>query len=474
MPDAESPVSESPVSESPVSAAPVSTSRDPAKGPDTAAAPIDARLLPPNHDIDASGALRIGGVSVQELAEVYGTPLFIYDEEGIRQRARAFAQWFGARNVTYASKAFACRAMVELVDEEGLSLDVSTGGELDMALRAGFDPARIVLHGNNKSDAEIMTALAAGVGLVVVDSFDEIDRLVRHARSVGTVPAVLVRVNPGVEAHTHDYITTGLADSKFGFGYQNGQASLACEAVSRSNDLHLAGIHAHIGSQVFALDSFARSAEVLVELAADLDRFTEHEMSVLDLGGGLGVNYHAGDDAPSIDRYGATTVDAFNAALRGGADHGLLGDIRLMIEPGRSLVAPCAITVYRVGTIKDIPGIVRYIAVDGGMSDNLRPSLYQADYEVFDPTRVPAPRPERATIAGKHCEQGDLIVKNAAVPADVSIGDLVATAVTGAYGYSMASNYNKVPRPAVVFVRDGEHRLVIRRETFDDLARLDC
>lgn len=435
---------------------------------------IEDRLLPPFHGVDESGALTIGGVSVPELAEIYGTPLFIYDEEGIRTRARAFADEFGARNVVYASKAFSCRALVQIIDEEGLSLDVSTGGELDMALRAGFDPARIVMHGNNKSVHEITQALTAGVGLIVVDSFDEIARLEQLAKELGTIPKVLVRVNPGVEAHTHDYITTGLADSKFGFGYENGQASQACQLVSSSNFLALAGIHAHIGSQVFSLESFERSAQVLVELATDLDRFTEHEMSILDVGGGLGVNYHSGDDAPTIAQYGQTTVAAFRSAMEHAADSPFHDHVRLMIEPGRSLVAPCAITVYRVGTIKDIPGVVRYIAIDGGMSDNLRPSLYQADYEVFDPARPTAPRPDVATIAGKHCEQGDLIVKNASVPADVSVGDIVATAVTGAYGYSMASNYNKVPRPAVVFVRDGEHRLVIRRETFDDLARLDC
>jgi diaminopimelate decarboxylase len=409
-----------------------------------AAAPFDPTILP--------AGLR--SVDLDALAAEFGTPLFVYDEDHVRHRARTYVAEFGADNVAYAGKAFLCAAMVRLVAEEGLHLDVATGGELHVALTAGFPPARLVLHGNNKSDDEIVRARDAGVGRVVADSFDEIDRLVR----LGFTGDVLVRVTPGVEAHTHEFVETGTDSSKFGFAVSTGAAA---EAVARvGSALRFGGVHAHIGSQVYRLDSYAEAARVVGRFADECERATGFSIPLVNLGGGLGARYLADDPDPSVSEYAAALRTA-------------LGGRRVMVEPGRSIVAVAGITVYRVGTVKAIPGGRTYVAVDGGMSDNPRPVLYGAGYEAYLPGRRDDARPLEASVAGKHCEQGDVIVADAHLPAEVAVGDLLVTPVTGAYGYSMASNYNKVPRPAVVFVRDGEARLVVRRERLDDLLRLD-
>ncbi|MFM8303824.1 MAG: diaminopimelate decarboxylase [Actinomycetota bacterium] len=404
-------------------------------------------------------------LDAETLAAEFGTPLFVYDEDEIRARTRAYVAAFGADAVIYAGKAFLCTAMVRLVAEEGLHLDVATGGELHVALHAGFPAARIVFHGNNKSDDELRTALRAGVGRIVADSHDELDRLEAISAADGVVPRVLVRVTPGVEAHTHEFIETGTEASKFGFTVSEQIARDAVLRVAASPHLELFGLHCHIGSQIYVLDSYARAVEVVIDLVRELG---SHGVAIpeLDLGGGLGARYLADDPVLAIDDYARVLHDAVAAAGDGAAP-------RIMVEPGRSIVAGAAITVYRVGTIKEIPGIGTYVAVDGGMSDNPRPVLYGAGYEAYLPTRIGAPRDLECTIVGKHCEQGDVVVTGAWLPGDVAVGDLLATPTTGAYGYSMASNYNKVPRPAVVFVRDGEARLVVRRETFDDLVRLD-
>jgi diaminopimelate decarboxylase len=409
-------------------------------------APFDQSLVPP-------GLLE---VDVDALAAEFGTPLFVYDEDYLRARCAEFAASFGAENVAYAGKAFLCVAMAKLVGEAGLKLDVSTGGELHVALHAGFPAARIVFHGNNKSDAEIEAARDAGVGIIVADSFAELDRLER----IGFGGAVFVRVTPGVEAHTHEYIETGTERSKFGFSVAKGDALAAVRQVVDATGLTFGGIHCHIGSQVFRLDSCAKAAAVVVAFAEECERETGVPVPVLNLGGGLGTRYITEDPLMDVGEYARVLHDA-------------VGDRTVMVEPGRSIVGSAGITVYRVGTIKEIRDVTTYVAVDGGMSDNPRPVLYGAGYEVYLPHRIDEPRPLVASIAGKHCEQGDVIVTDAHLPASVAVGDLLVTPVTGAYGYSMASNYNKVARPAVVFARDGKARLVIRRERADDLVRLD-
>ncbi|MGZ4677156.1 MAG: diaminopimelate decarboxylase [Acidimicrobiia bacterium] len=411
------------------------------------AAPFDARLLP--------AGLR--ATDLDALATRFGTPLFVYDEGHLRARCREYVAAFGPGHVAYAGKAFLCLAMARLVAEEGLHLDVATGGELHVAVAAGFPAERLVMHGNNKSDAEIAAARDAGVGRVVADSFDELARLER----LGFAGEVLVRVTPGVEAHTHEFVQTGTDDSKFGFTVSTGAAAEAVATVAASTRLRFGGIHAHIGSQVFRLDSYAEAAGVVARFADECERTTGVPIPLVNLGGGLGARYLTSDPDPSVTEYAG--------ALRAG-----IGDRPIMVEPGRSIAAVAGITVYRVGTVKRIPGGRTYVAVDGGMSDNPRPVLYGAGYEAYLPSRADAPRDLACAVAGKHCEQGDVIVGDAHLPADVAVGDLLVTPVTGAYGYSMASNYNKVPRPAVVFVAGETARVVVRRETEADLVRLDA
>ena len=399
----------------------------------------------------------------EAIAVEFGTPVFVYDEDELRRRCREYAAAFDT--VAYASKAFLCTAMARIVDEEGLHLDVATGGELHVALAAGFPPARIVLHGNNKSADELTAALDAGVGRIVVDSFDEIDRLETLAPARGRTPDVLVRVTPGIEAHTHEYIETGTERSKFGFTVNEGVAKAAVERVDRSHHLRLHGLHCHIGSQIYVLESYARAVEVVIGLIAE----TGASIGELNVGGGLGARYLEDDPVLDVAQYAATVRGAVSDTCR---DRGVPEPV-VMVEPGRSIAGPAAITLYRVGTVKEIPGVGTYVAVDGGMSDNPRPVLYEAGYEAFLPARVDEPRALTASVVGKHCEQGDIVVAEARLPDPVRPGELLATPCTGAYGASMASNYNKVPRPAVVFLRAGEARPVVRRETLDDLLRLD-
>jgi len=415
-------------------------------------------LLPDHASVGGDGQLVIGGVDVADLAAEYGTPLFVYDEDHVRARCREAVDAFGSGNVVYATKAFLCLAMAQLAHEEGLLLDVATGGELHVALAAGVPPERLVFHGNNKSDDELRQALRAGVGLLVVDSFDELDRLDALHADGWPVPDIQLRITPGVEAHTHEFVRTGQEDSKFGFGLPSGAAAAAAEQATASAAVNLVGFHAHVGSQVFTADNFARVAEVMTDFARPF------ALPTLTLGGGLGVAYVEGESAPSITEWARVLHKAVEEA-------GFEG--RLLVEPGRAIVASAAVTLYTVGTIKEIPGIRTYVAVDGGMSDNPRPVLYGSGYETFLPRAVGADRRRPVRVVGKHCESGDLLVRDGWVPDDVAVGDLLATPVTGAYGHSMGSNYNKVPRPAVVFVSAGHARLVVRRETFDDLLRFD-
>jgi diaminopimelate decarboxylase len=431
---------------------------------------FDLSLLPASATVDAAGRVALGGVDLASLAERFGTPLYVYDEADIRARCRAYRGALGD-GVAYASKAFLCVAMARLVHEEGLHLDVATGGELFVALTAGFPPERIVFHGNNKSTAELRAALEAGVGRIAVDSTDELERLEHLVDEGFPGPRVHVRVTPGVEAHTHEYIETGTEDSKFGFGLDSGEALAAVQRVVGRGRLQFAGIHCHIGSQVFRLDSFQRAIEKMVGLVHAIEVEVGVPVDELNLGGGLGVRYLSEDAPPSIEQYATAVRESVGKAL---ADAGVRSRPMLLTEPGRSIVAPAGITLYTIGTIKAIEGVRTYVAVDGGMSDNLRPVTYGARYEAFLPARAAAERTARVTIAGKHCEQGDVVVRDARMPNDLVIGEILATPVTGAYGHSLASNYNKVTRPAVVFVRDGEARVVLRRETDADLVRLDA
>jgi diaminopimelate decarboxylase len=430
---------------------------------DIATAPLERRLLPRTATVDDAGRLRVGGIDLVDLAAEFGTPLFVYDEDHLRHACReAVAAW--GDGVAYATKAFLCRAVARLVHEEGMHLDVASGGEMHVVLDAGVPPDHLILHGNNKSTEELAAALERGVGRIVVDSFDEVARLggLFEAAPTGAArPQVLVRVTPGVEAHTHEFVRTGQEDSKFGFSVSSGAAAKAVAALELVPGLELVGVHAHIGSQVFEASSFERAIEVLGAFFAPLG------LPELVVGGGLGVAYVNGESAPTQAEWAAATREA---CARTGVDPAT----RITAEPGRSIVAAAALTLYTVGTVKHLPGIRTYVSVDGGMSDNPRPVLYGSGYEAFLPRAMAARRPRPVRVVGKHCESGDLVVPDAFVPDDLEVGDILATPVTGAYGYAMASNYNKVPRPAVVFVSDGTARVVVRRETFEDLTRLDA
>lgn len=433
---------------------------DPEPAAHPAHEPLPLRLLPDHAGIGPGGDLTLAGVNALDLVREFGTPVFVYDEEHMRRRCReAVAAWGGG--VAYASKAFLCLAMARLAHEEGMAIDVSTAGELHVALAAGVPGERLVMHGNNKSEPELIRAIDAGVGRIVIDSMEEIDRIERVAKSAGRRPQVLVRVTPGIEAHTHEFVKTGQEDSKFGFGIASGAAE---EALARlrtpSSPVDVVGLHAHIGSQIFSLESFEKAVELLGGLLLPM------QLQELCVGGGLGVPYVDGEEGPSITEWAAAVHSAAKAS-------GLAGSVRLTAEPGRAIVAAAAVTFYTVGTIKEIPGVRTYVSVDGGMSDNPRPVLYGSGYEAFLPRAVGAPRPRTVTVVGKHCESGDVVVRGAQVPSDIAVGDILATPVTGAYGHSMASTYNKVPRPPVVFVKDGRTRLVVRRETLDDLISLD-
>jgi len=421
------------------------------------AGPLPRNLLPDTAEIGPEGNTAVGGCDLVNLANQWGTPLFVYDEDHLRSRCREAVAAFGG-GVAYASKAFLCSAMARLAHEEGLQLDVATGGELFLARRAGVPGNRLVLHGNNKSDAELAMAVDEGVGRIVIDSFDELDRLEALHSATGVAPRVLLRVTPGVEVHTHEFIATGQDDSKFGFTVKGGLADSVVRRASMSTAVDLVGLHAHIGSQVFDVEPFARAIDVLAAFAAPYD------LPELSVGGGLGVPYVEGESAPTIGEW----ADAIHKAC---VQAGVTSEVTA--EPGRAIVAAAAITLYRVGTIKDLPGLRTYVAVDGGMSDNPRPVLYGSGYETFLPRAGDAARPRVVRVVGKHCESGDVLVQDGAVPTDLVVGDVLATPVTGAYGYSMGSNYNQVLRPAVVFVSEGQARLVVARETYEDLARRD-
>jgi diaminopimelate decarboxylase len=418
---------------------------------------------------DAGGVLRVGGVGVDVLAAEHGTPLYVLDGADLRARCRAFVAAFGADRVIYASKAWCNVAVLQIVAAEGLLVDVASAGELETALVAGIDPARLVLHGNNKSDAELDRALEVGVGRIVIDAFEELERLDALARSRGVRAPVLLRITPGIDAHTHEYVRTGHDDAKFGFTLSLGLADAALRRTLELDALDLRGVHAHIGSQVFGTDAFVANAEVIVDLLARWRDEHGIELHDVDLGGGMGVAYVA-DDAPvAIAEVGAAVQQAVAARA---TMHGLEG-LRLLVEPGRAIVAPTTLTLYRVGVVKDLPGLSRWIAVDGGMGDNIRPALYGAVHTVALASRASTADVGPANVVGKHCESGDVLADRAPLPRDVAAGDLLAIATTGAYTESMASTYNRIPRAAAVLVEDGVARTILRRETLEDVLARD-
>jgi diaminopimelate decarboxylase len=419
------------------------------------------------------GALQLGGIDVRDLAAEHGTPLLVLDEQDLRERCRAwreaFSGWPSGATVAYAGKAFLAKAVVRVIAEEGLGLDVCTGGELAVALAAGMPPGRIWMHGNNKSVDELTRAVAVGVGTVVVDSFEEVVRLGEIAAAAGVAQRVYVRVTPGVEAHTHEYVQTGQEDQKFGFSLASGAAAEAVRRVVATPALHLAGLHCHIGSHIFDTRGFSLAAHRMVELLAAIRDEHGLQLDELDLGGGHGIAYTSADDpmAPAEHAAGLLAIVERECAAAG------LDVPRVVVEPGRAIVGPTTVTVYEVGTVKELPGLRTYVSVDGGMSDNIRTALYDAHYTAVLASRAPTADPRNVTVCGKHCESGDIVVHDVPLPGDLAPGDLVAVPASGAYHRSMASNYNHVPRPPVVAVLDGSSRVIVRRETEADLLALD-
>ncbi|MGI8904712.1 MAG: diaminopimelate decarboxylase [Solirubrobacteraceae bacterium] len=423
-----------------------------------------SHVYPLGTRVNEDGHLELGGCDAVELARSFGTPCYVVAEDDLRRRARSFLDALSARHadseVLFASKAFPCTAVCRVLAQEGLGCDVASGGELSLALRGGFEPARIYFHGNAKSQDELRKALAAGVGHVVLDSFDELERLERLTAELGRRQEVLIRVNPDVVGETHQAISTGQADSKFGFSIADARRAVerlrAGSPASRgqgTGHLDLVGLHVHIGSQLFELEPFRAAVRAIAPLG---------EFGVYNLGGGLGAAYTASQHPPAV-------VDYVEAVV--GAAHELLGPGgRLLLEPGRALVANSAVTLYTIETVKR--NVSTWVAVDGGMSDNLRPMLYGSEYEAMIADRALAAATERCQVAGKHCESGDVIVRDAPLP-DPRPGDVLATPATGAYGYSLANNYNGVPRAPVILCREGDARVVVRRETYDDLTRRD-
>jgi diaminopimelate decarboxylase len=466
------------------------------------AGPRHADVLPPEHpptapaDLNAlhpqiwprtarriDGVLTIGGMDVRDLADEFGTPLFACDEEDFRQRAREFREAFGdGAAVFYAAKAFCCRGVLRWASEEGLGVDVCTGGELEVALQAGVEPAMITLHGSNKLPVELARALEAGIGHIVVDSFEEIARLAHltepavgapgtpAAAPTAARPRVLVRVTTGVEAHTHEFVATAHDDQKFGFSLSSGAADEAVRRVLACPTLEFAGLHSHIGSQIFDTAGFEMAARRVLELAVRIRDEHGVEITELDLGGGWGIAYTPEDDPADVKLIAQNLSGILHSQCAAAG----LAVPRLTVEPGRAIAGPGTVTLYEVGTVKDVDGLRSYVSVDGGMSDNIRTALYDAEYTCVLASRESAAPPMLSRIVGRHCESGDIVVRDTYLPADVVPGDLIAVAATGAYCRSMASNYNHVPRPGVVAVRDGAARVLLRRETAEDLLRLDA
>ena len=430
-----------------------------------------APFLPMTFEVK-DGRLWVGGVDLVALAREAGTALYVMDEATIRHQLSEYVKWTQYHwkdvDVVYAGKAFLSLAMIKVVEEEGCCLLCASGGELAYAKRANFPMSRVQVHGNNKTPSELVDCVEAGVSRVVVDNFDELERLSAIAEQRGVEQPILIRVTPGVEADTHDFIMTGAEDSKFGFGLNQGLAMAAVKRAVELPGIDFTGLHMHIGSQIFALHSYGKAIEVMVTFMRDIQAETGVAVRMLDVGGGLGVAYGVPDEPSTVEQFGKVVVDGIKEECE---RFGLVVP-RMAVEPGRSIVANAGVTLYTVGTIKEIPGIRTYVAVDGGMSDNIRTALYDAHYEACIANKADQPREMVATVAGKHCESGDIVVRDASLQVP-EVGDVLCVCATGAYCQSMSSNYNKNVRPGVVFVRDGEWRFVIRRETYDDLMKCE-
>ena len=425
--------------------------------------------FPTTAKISKEGTIEVGGVSVEALAEKFGTPLYVIDEQTIRQKCReynlAFQKRYPNTSFIYASKALSTLSVIKIVAEEGFGFDVSSGGELFTALKAGAKPETIYFHSNNKTTEEIEEAIDASIGIFVIDNFEELDEVSTLAIKHDTRVQILVRLNPGVEAHTHEFIQTGKIDSKFGFP-QNDIPKLI-EKIKAAKGVVFTGIHAHIGSQVFEADSFAKETEVLIELAIQFKK-AGLDVEEINIGGGFGISYLDSDDPPSMDTFAEKITEAIiNKGKAAGLDNP-----KLVLEPGRSIVGEAGITLYRVGSVKEIPGIRKYVAVDGGMADNPRPILYDAKYKVLVAHKAHEEEKEKVTVVGRFCESGDILFKDIELP-KVKRGDLIVSFCTGAYNYSMASNYNRVPRPAMVLVNNGKAKVIVKRESYKDLVRND-
>ena len=422
---------------------------------------------------EESGILTLGGVSAVALAQQFGTPLYVMEEDKIRKVCRAYQKAIEESSLSglilYASKAFMSLAMCKIVEQEGLGLDVVSAGELYTALQANFPVEKIYLHGNNKTPLELRMAVEAGIGRVVVDSYSEIDLLEQIAADMGKTMDVSLRVKPGVEAHTHEYIQTGMYDSKFGFGVNDGEAEKATEWILSKPHLSLKGLHCHIGSQIFELQPFKDIVGIMTDFAVLIKEKFGYAISEINYGGGYGIHYLESDQPLEPQQYVRTIIKEMEKCC---AEKDL-GNMRFVMEPGRSIVGEAGTTLYTIGTIKEIPGIRTYISVDGGMTDNPRPALYQAKYSACIANKMDQPATDVVTVAGRCCESGDMLIWDIPL-ADPKVGDILAVFSTGAYNYSMASNYNKVPHAAVVLVRDGKVELMVKRQSLDDLLHNDC
>ncbi|WP_040197706.1 diaminopimelate decarboxylase [Candidatus Soleaferrea massiliensis] len=424
-------------------------------------------------NINEKGHLTIGGKDTVELAKQYGTPLYVMDEQQIRENCRAYVRsidrcYDGKGMVAFASKAFCCRAMCRIANEEKLGLDVVSEGELYTAVSSGFPASRLVFHGNNKTVSELRYALECGVGRIVVDNPDELVRLQKLAEEMDVTAEILFRIKPGIDAHTHSFIRTGQIDSKFGLALETGEALQVVKQAIGMRSIHVRGVHCHIGSQIFDIQPFELASEVMLRFIAQVKAETGAELSELNLGGGFGIKYTEQDKPVPYDQY----MEKVSQTVKKTCEELGINCPFIIIEPGRSIVGTAGITLYTVGALKDIPNIRTYISVDGGMTDNPRYALYQSEYEVLVADRADQPRVGKVTVAGKCCESGDLIGENLPVQ-DVRAGDTLAVLSTGAYNYSMSSNYNRIPKPAVVMVNGGSERIVVKRETLADIVRND-
>lgn len=423
--------------------------------------------------VNEKGHLEIGGCDAVELANKFGTPLYVMDEEQIRRNCRNYYNAFTQREdikgkVIYASKTFLTLAMCKIIEQEGLGLDVVSGGEIYTALNAGFPMEKIYFHGNNKTPQELELAVKSQVGRVVLDNLYEMELLNHIAGELGRKADVLIRITPGIEAHTHEYIQTGQIDSKFGLVMSNGQGMEGIQKALTMDNLNLVGIHCHIGSQIFELESYKHAAQIMMEFAAEIKKVTGFEIKELNLGGGFGIYYHEGDEPASVDEYAKLVLDT---VVEKSGEVGIPIPT-VIVEPGRSISGPSGTTLYTVGSIKNIPSIRKYVAVDGGMTDNIRPALYQSKYEATLANKVNEACEEVVSIAGKCCESGDMLIWDINLP-KVESGDILAVSATGAYNYTMSSNYNRIGRPAVVLVNSGQAEVIVKRETYDDLIRND-